>query len=334
MSTNWKQERVCLYCSIPFIPSYKPQQFCSRKCGALNKAEIKFDLKPILQCSWCQKDIKGRNETQTNELNNFCNRECNLLFLRGGKTEEEYLKKVCEACNKEYQTTSKHRETSRFCSKSCSKSKENHPYWEKEGPTKGMTPWLKGLTKETDERVAKMAENVSKTHKQQFAEGLRSNKGENNPNFGITRDLRTEEQLENYSKAAIKRVLDGKSCNHSFFKRGYFDSKKANKKFFYRSSYEERMMFCLELDKEVFTYEHEPFYIKTTTGKRYLPDFLVHYKTGKIILLELKNDWNKFTEEMNIKQNAAEIYCKERGWQYLIWCNKEIKELEKQLKLC
>ena len=43
IKTNWKQERACKFCSAFFIPSYKPQQFCSRKCGALNKAQIEFD---------------------------------------------------------------------------------------------------------------------------------------------------------------------------------------------------------------------------------------------------------------------------------------------------
>lgn len=176
-----------------------------------------------------------------------------------------------------------------------------------------------------------MGEKVKEALKIVFPNG-RDLRGSKNPNYGKKREQRTEEQLENYSKAAIQRVLDGKSCvNNGCFKRGHFVSKKANKTFFFRSSYEERMMCCLEKDKTVVLYCHEPFYIKLDTGKRYLPDFIIHYANGQKIILELKNSWNRTFETTIEKRKAAEAYCQERDWKYEMWGLEEIVALEKEL---
>ena len=327
---TWKTERTCAFCSSLYVPTYKPQKYCSPKCSGGSRARICYESKPKLFCSWCKKEIFDRVLSAIKETN-YCSTECHNFSIRGNENKEEFVTKVCEGCKKEYQIGFYLRTKSRFCSKSCAKSGERHHFWGKEGPTKGKSPWSKGLTKETDERLVTMGKKVAEGQKLSYAFSHRNQSGENNPNHGITRDQRTPEQLENYSKAAIKRVVEGKSCNHSYFKRGYFDSSKSNAQFFYRSSYEKRMMICLEQDNNVILYAHEPFYIKYGIGKRYLPDFLIHYKNGRKVLLELKNNWNKTLEETRIKQLAGEAYCAERGWQYKLWSLAEIQNLEKEL---
>lgn len=104
---------------------------------------------------------------------NYCSMKC----------RKEPLERICTGCNQVYQAPIAHRKTSKYCSKSCAKSGERHHFYGKEGPTKGKSTWIRGLTKETDPRVEAMALKVSTTHKRQFADGIRSNKGTKNPNW-------------------------------------------------------------------------------------------------------------------------------------------------------
>lgn len=119
-----------------------------------------------------------------------CNKEFERVVSAIGKRvfcslacRKEPLGRICEGCKQPYTVSIAHRKTSRFCSKSCAKSGERHHFYGKEGPTKGQSTWIKGLNKETDSRVAAMAQKVSTTHKQQFVEGTRTNKGAQNPNW-------------------------------------------------------------------------------------------------------------------------------------------------------
>jgi hypothetical protein len=109
-----------------------------------------------------------------------------------------------------------HRKTSRFCSKSCAKSGENHHFYGKEGPTKGQSTWIKGLNKETDSRVAAMAQKVSTTHKQQFVEGARTNKGIRNPNW------KTPEKRKTLLNVAIRQTDEYAQWRSAVFQRDSF----------------------------------------------------------------------------------------------------------------
>ena len=125
----------------------------------------------LVVCVRCSKEFE-RVPSAVKEKN-YCSVTC----------RKEPLERVCEGCKQPYVASIAHRKTSRFCSKSCAKSGERHHFYGKEGPTKGRSTWIKGLTKESDSRVAVMATKVSQTHKQQFAHGARNHKGTNNPNW-------------------------------------------------------------------------------------------------------------------------------------------------------
>lgn len=129
---------------------------------------------------------------------------------------KEPLERVCEGCGKTYTTSISHRKTSRFCSKSCAKTGEHHHFYGKEGPTKGQSTWIKGLTKNSDSRVAAMAEKVSAIHKQQFRDGTRSNRGALNPNW------KSPEKRKTYLNHALRQTDKYVKWRFAVFQRDNF----------------------------------------------------------------------------------------------------------------
>ncbi len=309
----WKTERTCTYCNKPFIPIYKPQRYCSRKCsmdavGATKQTRVELD------CSRCGKKFM-RVPSAIHEEQNFCSMKCR---------KEPGTEKRCEQCDKPFIT----RRDTRFCSKKCANTGEHNGMYGKGYLMKDRIPWTKGKTAKTDTRIAELGRKISIKSKQQFADGTREKQyGKNNPNYGNTRDKRTPEQLESYSKAAIQRVQEGRSCNHKFFKRGWYTSDKTNEKMFYRSSYELIVMKYFDTNQDIVYYKYEPFVIHYGIGKRYLPDFLVYYKDKKV-LLEVKNNWNKDLPETREKAEAARSYCKEKGWEFELWAKDKVLSLQ------
>jgi len=160
----------------------------------------------LVVCFRCNKEFDRATSAIGKRV--FCSLAC----------RKEPLDRICEGCGKEYKAAISHRKTSRFCSKSCAKSGERHHFYGKEGPTKGQAPWIKGLTKETDARVATMGKRVSETHKRQFVEGIRSNKGTRNPNWKpqekrktiLNVSIRQTEKYAQWRLAVFQR--DGFKC--------------------------------------------------------------------------------------------------------------------------
>jgi hypothetical protein len=117
---------------------------------------------------------------------------------------------------------------------------------------------------------------------------------------------------ENISKGVTKCYLEGRFQH----KCGSFFSKKNNKTFYFRSSWEEKFMNILEYDETVLKYDYESIAIKyeqNSTIKRYIPDFIVFYKDGVIKMIEIGQKNLKFNDEKEIlKIKAVKEYCKKR----------------------
>ena len=318
----WRCEKECAICKKCYIPTHKKQTYCGHKCHGKILRELK-KTSVIVSCIKCCKQFERRISAISKNGKIYCSRECT----------KSPTTKICEKCKKEYRISSSKWKNSRFCTKSCAKSGENHHFFGKTGPTKGIKPWIAGLTKETDQRVATMADKVSKKHKEQFASGARSNKGENNPNYGITSNMRTPEQLDRYSKASTERILNSKSTKHKRYIKGWHNSIKTIKPMLFRSSLEKRMMVCLDKDTTVASYQYESFFINYSENKRYIPDFLVTYNDGKKCLIETKGGQFLADDSTHKKTQAALFYCHEKGYEYKIYSTKEIKNYENLLKI-
>jgi len=320
-----RRKAVCLFCNNEFLKNSVNEQrnYCSKACSNSGTKRDRVSLK----CDWCQREFE-KHSGDLGKHNNFCSIPCGEAFKRGNS--EMFITKCCKRCQKEYETL--YRRQTEYCSVECSspyQPGEEHIGYGKEGPTKGMKPWTFGLTKETDERIADLGNKVSQTQKEQFISGIRSNSIDNNPNWGKTVADRTPEQLENYSKGAIKRLMTAKKG--AFIKGRHASTKAIKKEMYYRSSYEYKFMKLLDIDKNVSTYQYEPFYIKCNIGSRYLPDFLVYYADGTKKLIEIKCEYTKNLKTFPAKEQSAHEYAKNNNMTYEVWMLEEINTYEKQL---
>lgn len=326
--SSWRREiRKCLNCENGFYPTYKQQKYCTIQCSAYlthKKSERRkktYDTK----CGWCGKEFK-KELGRKGKHYDFCSQQCSQSFIRGNK--DKYITKQCPKCKVDFQCLYRKQKT--FCSYSCSKSGENHPFYGKQGPTKGIKPWTYGKTKETDERISILGKKVSKTHKDKFEKGIRSNSGENNPNHKNKRKRkeRTKEQKDRYSKAAVWRIE-----NYGHSSAGDYFSTKTNKLMRFRSKLERRFMAILDNRDDVIYYEHEPFSIRYDVGKRYMPDFLVYFNDHTKKIIEVKSDYIKNLQGFYKKEDLIKKYCNKNGYIFELWNEKLIEREENKLCL-
>lgn len=53
--------------------------------------------------------------------------------------------------------------------------------------------------------------------------------------------------------------------------------------------------------------------------RRYCPDFLVEFTDGRKVLIEGKDPSRMDSDDVKRKRKAAEMWCKKRGMEYVIW---------------
>jgi hypothetical protein len=332
--------KICSECHCEFKVPYRlrEQKFCSKPCFAADYGrQIKQNIELI--CKYCKKTYTTTKYQAEVAQRQHCSRECMKLDNRNGVGDN--IEFICqnEKCGKAFDVSFYRRnDGKRFCSRECFAewhSGENNYFTGKPGHFLGKKAWNNGLTTETSEKLVALGEKVSATQRQQFIDGKRSNKGENNPNYGKTPDQRTPEQHERYSKAAIKRVKDG-FVKPGFAKTGVYCSSKTTLTINYKSSYEERTSICFDKDLYIKTWLYEPFYImylNEETGRncRYLIDFLIEFIDGTKKIIETKAEYMVNTNEVKYKKQAAEAYCKHNNMIYEIWTAKEISEYEQKL---
>jgi hypothetical protein len=92
----------------------------------------------------------------------------------------------------------------------------------------------------------------------------------------------------------------------------------------YESDLERRMMERLERDPTVAKWmkRHEVtihWVDKQGRMRRYKPDFLVEYSDGRIALIEVKDPSRIDSDDVQRKRSAAELWCKKRGMEYIVY---------------
>ena len=134
---------------------------------------------------------------------------------------------------------------------------------------------------------------------------------------------------------AQKRRISKKSRKRKF-KEGFHYSTKMQRNMHYRSSWEESVYMCLDLLPEVISYRVEPFailYALRGSTYNYIPDLLVEKSGGITEVWEIKPA-SQTEAEVNIaKWVAAKAYCAARGWKFLVYTEKGIRELKRQATL-
>lgn len=130
------------------------------------------------------------------------------------------------------------------------------------------------------------------------------------------------EWLDKQSKSQAESMLKNNTEKKikSGYKRGYFNSSKFDKKFYYRSSYEKKFLELCEINEKITSLTEVSFFIKYLDGKqtrRYIPDFLVNNK----LILEIKSDYNLTQEITKKKIVAGRKYCEENNMIFFIMSN-------------
>ena len=138
------------------------------------------------------------------------------------------------------------------------------------------------------------------------------------------------------SEIAKRGWKNGKFKNVNF-KRGiggYITSNKINKRFFFRSLLElYYIIYYLEENNQVITYDYEPFHIIMDNGSSYTADFIVN----NIELIELKpynfiyKQGGLIQEKFEYKNQQAQKYCNKNGLIFKVIFDKDINFSYKKL---
>jgi hypothetical protein len=122
------------------------------------------------------------------------------------------------------------------------------------------------------------------------------------------------------------------------FREGHFVSLKNNgREFFYRSSYECKVLECLEVIPEVLAYDVEPIkggipYIFEGEQHLYFPDVSLKFADGHIEIWEIKPSNQTTLPKNEAKWAAAKIYCMNRDWAFTVITEVGINKLKKRIK--
>ena len=147
-------------------------------------------------------------------------------------------------------------------------------------------------------------------------------------------------RAKRYSKKR-RRSQTNITGSKSKFKRGFYKpvnetyqqpmDRTMNKSIYpeYRSSWELKLMKFLDHNPEVEYWTVEPFPINYLNPKdnqihRYFVDFMVKFKNGKKILIEVKPEGQKSNPINIAKWEAATQFSKEQGFEFVVMGAKEL----------
>lgn len=349
----------CLTCKNEFQTHKKHKQYCSQKCyGARfgkvkkncvicqNEFEVAYRFRGTLTCG--RECLGKRLSEQFRERFELCCLNCNCKFevVRNALESAKYcstkcfyehkynrvssiLVKECEACNEEF-VVKFIRRNKRFCSKKCAVSGERNGMFGKPGTMLGKPAWSRGLTAKTDERLKALGEKISITLKEGFASGRLSHVGENNPNFGYTKDVISAEKRANFSRAAIERILRGVAGYKTGHLSGYYDGKFGRVRF--KSSWELAAMMYWDACDDVLMYTYEPTVLVLADGRHALPNFYIVFRDEKLSgFYEIKPTPIQELDEVKTKLDLVRSALAEKNFQYFLLGNKEIDKMKKEL---
>lgn len=225
---------ICLFCKT----ETKNKKYCSIKCQQQHKSFLCKQKRTINKCIFCNKDTYNEK---------YCSKICfnKDMWKKGiiGKDIYAMTHKMHEAnfgkCKSE-ETRRKISQTKLKKSKLglynkwnpwCKNLKKENSIILQNAAKKASETinlkggaWSKGLTKHCDLRLKKMSENLSKTQKELFKNGIRNNKAEKNPMFGKTHTAETIEKIiqkRSYTKpeTIFRKILESLNIEyyHQFF---------------------------------------------------------------------------------------------------------------------
>ena len=123
---------------------------------ALGKKYKELYLQNPKKCKYCGNDI-----SYDKRHNDCCCKECSYklrrLLLSGNKNNEEQNDLYCQYCNKQCKNHNSLKQHEIRCKENPNHINSSFIEYNKIKKSRSISPWNKGLTKETDERIAKAA---------------------------------------------------------------------------------------------------------------------------------------------------------------------------------
>lgn len=141
----------------------------------------------------------------------------------------------------------------------------------------------------------------------------------------------TAEKSNNYSIAAVQRILNGSSGYFHNRLTGYFDGKKSTSSVRFKSSWELAIMMIWEQQDDVVKYEYEPCIIKLSDGRRSVPDFRVQYSTGVREFVEIKPTQIQMLQSVKEKLDLTRDAIEQSGERYVLFGDDIVKAAIKTL---
>ena len=125
-----------------------------------------------------------------------------------------------------------------------------------------------------------------------------------------------------------------KKRKRKHYKTGVHHSPKCSAPIHYRSGWEKTVAEFLDNNPEVVSYEYESLmvpYVMAGKGHTYYPDFLVRYKSGRTVIVEVKRQDKLATKKVMLKNAAVRswIIKEGKGWEFEVWTDAVVMGFRK-----
>lgn len=133
-------------------------------------------------------------------------------------------------------------------------------------------------------------------------------------------------------------LKDGKKAKTKApkFREGHLISQKnGGAEMHYRSGLECKVYEILEAMPEVAAYEVEPIsipYLFEGSQHHYFPDLRIRFSDGRIAVWEIKPANQTDIPKNDAKWSAAEVYCKTRGWEFMVLTERGVDKLKAKVR--
>lgn len=116
---------------------------------------------------------------------------------------------------------------------------------------------------------------------------------------------------------------------------GAFSSAKADRVIAFESTLEKEYMLLLDFDEEVDRYEEQPVRVPVPGVPRgYVVDLLVHFRSSdrasQLTEIKTEEDLERHRGDYAPKFSAAQAFCQDRGWSFVIKTDKDIRTAKLQ----
>lgn len=148
-------------------------------------------------------------------------------------------------------------------------------------------------------------------------------------------NLQTKVAVWNDFKIGKDGKSQKKSTRKPNFRKGIFTSNKCGRDFEYRSGMECDFFECLEADLDITYFSYESLkipYFHKGAWHNYIPDLKVTFADNSIEIWEIKPANQTHYEQNKAKWVAANNYCSNLGWNFVVLTEVGLGKLKSKIK--